>query len=81
VLPSPLGAVSLPLHTFGKAAVYFCSDQGVRKEHSRSYATEEQRRAEQKDQGLVYTGCRGNDTQGAGGAIAISSKHGFQCFF
>src|SRR6056297_579028 len=45
--------VSLSLDKYGKVAVDFCSNQGARKEHSPSYATEEQRRVEQKDQDLV----------------------------
>ena len=54
--------VSLPLNKYGKVAVDFCSDQGVTKKYSRSYATEEQRWAEQKDQDLVYNEFSGNDT-------------------
>jgi len=45
--------VSLPLNKYGKVAVDFCSDQGAMKEHSPSYATEEQRRYGQKGQDLV----------------------------
>ncbi len=35
---------------------------GAMKEHSRTSVTEEQRRAGQKDQYLVYSGFSGNDT-------------------
>ena len=48
--------VSLSLDKYGKVAVDFCSNQGARKEHSPSYASEEQRRVEQKDQDLVRLG-------------------------
>jgi hypothetical protein len=57
------GLVSLPLNKYGKVAVDFCSDQGVMKEQSRTSVTEEQRRAGQKDQDLVYNGFSGNDTK------------------
>jgi hypothetical protein len=46
--------VLLPLNNYGKVVADFCSDQGARKKHSLSYATEEQRRYEQKDQDLVF---------------------------
>jgi len=45
--------VSLSLDKYGKFAVDLCSNRGAREEHSPSYATEEQRRVEQKDQDLV----------------------------
>ncbi len=55
--------VSLPLNKYGKVKVVFFSDQGATKEHSLSYATEKQRRYEQKDQDLVYNEFSGNDTR------------------
>jgi len=60
--------VSLPLSKYRKVAADFCSDQGARKEHSISYVTDEQRRAEQKDQDLVCNGFSGKDTRRDEGA-------------
>jgi hypothetical protein len=60
--------VSLSINRYGKVAVYFCSDQGARKEHSLGYVTEEQRGYGQKDQDLVCNGCSGNDTKRDEGA-------------
>ena len=60
VRSSPL--VSLPLNGYGKVEADFCSDRGGMKEHSISYATEEQRRYGQKDQDLVCSEFSGNDT-------------------
>jgi len=57
--------VSLPLNKYRKVEGDFCSDQGATKEHSLSYATEKQRRCEQKDQDLVCSGFSGNDTGSA----------------
>mgnify|MGYP006902069713 CR=1 FL=1 len=71
---SPLGAVSLPLSKYRKVAADFCSDQGARKEHSISYVTDEERRAEQKDQDLVCNGFSGNDTRRDEGAFFCREK-------
>jgi len=60
--------VSLPLNKYRKVVADFCSDQGAMKEHSISYVTEEQRRAEQKALDLVCNGFSGNDTQRDEGA-------------
>ena len=58
--------MSLPLNKYEKVAVDFCSDLGAAKKYSHSYATEEQRWAEQKDQYLVYNEFSGNDTRAIG---------------
>jgi len=57
--------MSLTLNKYGKVEVYFCSDQGAMKEQSHGSVTEEQQRAGQKDQDLVYNVFSDNDTNGS----------------
>ena len=82
------GLVSLPLNKYGKVAVDFCSGQSATKEPVRRdkapprrhytmpclyFATEKQRRYEQKDQDLVYSRFSGNDTSSRRRALSLRS--------